>query len=210
MGSAFCAALGIAGLALAAFGSSERGTDVALQLTARLSFLLFWPAYAGGALATLFGPVFAPVQRRARELGLAFAAAHLIHIMLVGWLIHIGAAPPLGSFIFFGIAVLWLYLIALFSIAPLQRMLGSTGWKFMRFVGLNYIAYAFAVDFLRYWQMDTIKFTIGYLPFAVLSVAGPTLRLAALIWRIAKPLGTQPKWVTNGHDQLPEHNDNQR
>jgi hypothetical protein len=32
-------------MALAALGHGERGTDVALQMTARLSFLLFWLAY---------------------------------------------------------------------------------------------------------------------------------------------------------------------
>jgi hypothetical protein len=44
MGSAFCAALGLAALALAALGPGEHGTIVALQVTARFSFLLFWLA----------------------------------------------------------------------------------------------------------------------------------------------------------------------
>lgn len=38
MASAFCAAFGLAAVVLAAFGTEERGTDVALQVTAR--FLL--------------------------------------------------------------------------------------------------------------------------------------------------------------------------
>jgi hypothetical protein len=59
---------------------------VALRMTARWSFLLFWVAYAGGALATLFGPALAPLSGRGREFGLAFAAAHLVHIGLVIWL----------------------------------------------------------------------------------------------------------------------------
>ena len=45
IGSAFCAALSLAALVIAALGPGERGTDVALEATARLSFLLFWPAY---------------------------------------------------------------------------------------------------------------------------------------------------------------------
>lgn len=173
------------GLCLQDSGLEERGTDVALQVTARFSFLLFWPAYTGGALATLFGPMFEPLKRHGREFGLAFASAHLIHIALVGWLIQIGASPPLGTFVFFGVALLWVYLLALFSIVRLQRMLGAKVWWLLRLIGLNYIAYAFATDFLRASPLDSFKHLIGYFPFAVLSVLGPALCLAAFIWRVA-------------------------
>jgi len=47
---------------------------VALRATARWSFLLFWLAYAGGALATLFGPKFQALARRGRDFGLSFAS----------------------------------------------------------------------------------------------------------------------------------------
>jgi len=46
-----------------------------VRYTARWSFFFFWLSYTGGALAILFGPVFAGLARRARALGLAFAAA---------------------------------------------------------------------------------------------------------------------------------------
>jgi hypothetical protein len=100
MGSAFCAALGLAALALAALGSGVPGTIVALKVTARFSFLLFWVAYAAGAMTTLFGPAFEPLKRRGREFGLAFASAHLVHLGLVAWITYIGAAPPRGVFFF--------------------------------------------------------------------------------------------------------------
>ena len=51
--SAFCAALALAAAVLAALGAGERGTHVALQATARLSFVLFWPAYAAAARARM-------------------------------------------------------------------------------------------------------------------------------------------------------------
>jgi hypothetical protein len=185
MGCAFCAAIGVAGVVLGALGPGEWGTHVALVATARLSFLLFWLAYAGGALTTLFGPAFEGLKRRAREFGLAFASAHLVHIALVAWLVHIGAAPSLGTFVFFGIAVLWTYLLALFSIPRLQRILGSKGLWPMRVIGVNYIAYAFAVDFLRASPVVSLKYLIGYLPFSVLSIVGPMLCLAAFTRRTA-------------------------
>ena len=189
MVSALCAAVVVAGLVLATLGPGERGTHVALQLTARLSFLLFWLAYTGSALATLVGQAFKPLKHRAREFGLAFASAHLVHLALVVWLLYIGAAPPLRSFVFFGIAALWTYLLAFLSIASLQQAFGSVGWWLVRAVGLNYIAYAFAVDFLRNTQLTGIKYLMGYLPFTVLSFAGPILRLVALThrkWKIAQ------------------------
>jgi hypothetical protein len=180
---AFAAALTLTVFVLAELGAGQQGTTVALQATARLSFLLFWPAYAGGALTALFGSAFQPLKQRTREFGLAFASAHLVHIGLVGWLCHIGAAPSLRSFIFFGIAVVWTYLLALFSIGQLQTALGPNGWWVLRVVGLNYIAYAFAVDFLKHPLFGSLGHTVAYLPFAAFSVVGPMLRLAAFLQR---------------------------
>jgi hypothetical protein len=186
MGVAFVAALGLTALVLGTFGAGQRGTHVGLQATARLSFLLFWPAYAGGALHALFGATFAPLKQRGREFGLAFAAAHLVHIGLVAWLSYIGAAPPLGSFVFFGIAVAWTYALVLFSVASLRQTLGAKGWWVVRTVGLNYIALAFAVDFLRYREFASAKFWIAYLPFDILAVAGPLVCCAAFLLRAAR------------------------
>jgi hypothetical protein len=185
MGSAFCAAFGLAALTLAALGPGEHGTIVALQVTARFSFLLFWLAYAAGAMTTLFGPAFEPLKRRGREFGLAFASAHLVHLGLVAWITYIGAAPSRGTFLFFGVAALWVYLLALLSIPRLQKALGSRGWWFLRVVGLNCIAYAFATDFLGYPQFGSLKYLVTYLPFAALSVVGPLLCLAAFVQRAA-------------------------
>jgi hypothetical protein len=186
MGSAFCVALGLATLTLAALGPGEQGTIAALKVTARFSFLLFWLAYAAGAMTTLFGPAFGPLKRRGREFGLAFASAHLVHLGLVAWLTYIGAAPSRGVFLFFGVAVFWTYLLALFSIPHLQKALGSKGWWVVRVVGLNYIALAFAKDFLGISpQFGNFKYLVGYLPFAALSVVGPLLCFAAFLQRTA-------------------------
>jgi hypothetical protein len=180
----FGAALALAALTLTALGSSERGTGVALQLTARLSFLLFLPAYAGGAVTSLFGPAFQILKRYGREFGLAFASAHLVHLGLVAWLSYIGAAPPLNSFVFFGVAALLTYLLAAFSIERLRKKLGDFSWWSLSAIGLNYIAFAFAVDFLRYPLNSDIKHLAGYTPFAILSILAPLVRAAAFLQRI--------------------------
>lgn len=171
--------LGLALIVLAVFGTAERGTDVALQLTARLSFLMFLPAYCGGALANLCGSPFDRVSRHARDFGLSFAAAHLVHLGLVGWLCWIGAAPPVATFLFFGMAALWTYGLAALSIDRLHRAVGHRRWRLLNLIGLNFIALAFAVDFLKFPIATDIKYLLGYLPFDILAVAGPALRVAA-------------------------------
>ena len=57
MAAAFLIALALAVIVLVIFGVGERGTSIALRATARWSFLLFWFAYAAGAIARLFGRI---------------------------------------------------------------------------------------------------------------------------------------------------------
>jgi hypothetical protein len=188
MVAAFCAALVLTGLVLAVFGSGARGTQIALRATARLSFLLFWPAYAGSALAALLGPTFMPLKRHAREFGLAFASAHIVHLGLVGWLTYIGYAPGLRSFVFFGIAAFWTYLLLLFSVSRLQQWVGQRVWWWFRTVGLNYIILAFAKDFVAVPPRADLGYVLSYVPFVVLCAVGPVLYWAPL----AKWFGRSP------------------
>jgi hypothetical protein len=179
MAAGFTTEFVLAVMVLALFGAGERGTDIALQLTARLSFLLFLPAYCGSALAALCGPSFDRLKRHARDFGLTFAAAHLVHLGLVAWLCWIGAAPPVATFVFFGIAVFWAYGLALLSIDRLHRAVGHLAWRLLYLVGLNFIALAFAMDFLKFPFGADAKYLLGYLPFDILAIAGPALRVAA-------------------------------
>jgi len=186
MGSAFCAELTLAAIVFASRGADESGTLGALFMTARLSFLLFWLAYTGSALTALFGQVFQPLRKRVREFGLAFASAHLVHLGLVGWLCIIGKAPSVSVFVLFGAAAVWTYLLALFSIGRLRQTLGPTGWWVLQVVGTNYILYAFAIDFIKRPINGSLRHTVEYLPFVVLTVAAPTLRFAAMAVRIGQ------------------------
>ena len=176
MGSAFTANAALAAIVLAVFGAGNLGTVDALQTSARFSFLLFWLAYASGGLALLIGPATKFLRRHGRDFGLAFAAAHLVHILMVVWLCWIGATPGLGVFRFFVPPAVMVYVLALFSIPALQQKLGRTRWTVLRTVGMTYIAYAFANDFLLAAPFggDTTH-VLMYAPFAILSVAGPVL-----------------------------------
>ena len=185
MAGAFCGALALAAAMLAARGLDEHGIDGALFATGRLAFVFFWPAYAGSATASLLGAPFEPLRRHARVAGLAFASVLVVHLGLIAALCLIGAPPSLHTFVFFGIAAGFAFLLTLFSVPRLHRAMPGPLWWVLRTVGMNYIAYAFAVDFLnRPLQGGPVRVAL-YLPFAVLAVLGPSLRLAAFARRLA-------------------------
>ena len=190
MGGALLVAVLISVGTLAYLGIGEKGTYTAIRITARWSYAFFWPAYTGGPLALLFGARFQPVARRGRELGLAFAAAHLAHVGLVAWLYHIASKPPIptSAAIFFGIALAFTYLIALLSIPKLAAALPRWLWRAIVIVGMEIIALAFLRDFMRYPFGHGIARILFMLPFSVLAVAAALLRIGAYgmkLWRLS-------------------------
>src|SRR3954471_23087155 len=146
IGAALGIALAATCLVLALAGTSEKSIRLALEVTARWSFLLFWIAYAGHALAQLIG--WDRLAGRGREAGLSFAAAHLVHIGLVVWLsVMLGRIALTGGLLlFFVIGLFFTYLLAALSFGGAGAM-GPQAWRIVRFVGMNYILIAFARDF---------------------------------------------------------------
>jgi hypothetical protein len=186
MCSAFGAALVLAAVVLANMGWDEKGTITALRATARLSFLLFWLAYAGGAMARLFGPAFAIFARHGRDFGLSFAAAQLVHIGLIVWLFRVSPHPPALTswFIQFEIiGLVWIYVLAAFSMESLRTTLSPNLRQSLFAIGLEYIALVFFFNFvvlpIRTGAPHPIQI-FSYLPFAILIVVGPILRWAAM------------------------------
>ena len=177
------AALGVnlllAAIILLALGTDVHGTRIALRATARVSFLWFWAAYAGGALTTLFGGAFLPLKQRGREFGLAFAAALLVHLGLVSWFCWIGEAPAVGVFVFFGTAAVFAYLLAICSFGNLRSTLGLRRWQLLRMIGMNFILCAFLKDFAQSPLPGGIRQVVEYVPFAVMATGAALLRLAA-------------------------------
>jgi len=187
---AFGVSLGLAAIGLAFNGTNPDGFVPALQMTARWAFLLFWAAYAGGAMAALFGATFAPLARHGREFGLAYASAMTVHFGLVLWLFQISSKPPLSGFLFrlFVTGLVFTYLLTVFSFGRLAEVIGASGWRVLRFAGLNYILLAFSWDFVNVilhawvWHIG-IRGWIKYGPFAAMCIAAPLLVLAAATQR---------------------------
>ncbi len=183
MGAAFAVALVlILAVHLGVVQGHRLGT--ALRVTARWSFLWFWLASAAGALATLFGASFLPLAQRGRDFGLAYASAHTAHVGLVALLLYRTVTPfPRTTLIFFGIGVFWTYLLALLSAGRLSAMLNPAVWRVVRTLGVEYISFAFLVDFAKNPFKHGIGHFLAYLPFLALALAGPLLRLAAALKR---------------------------
>ena len=191
MALAFGAALAMTAAVFLTTGTGNHSIRLALEITARWSFLLFWLAYAGGAMAKLFSGA-AVLAGKGRELGLAFAAAHLVHVALVVRLYQISARAPLseGLFLFFAAGLFFTYLLAALSFGNLVKTIGPVAWRWIRLIGMNYILIAFGRDFLlpvihpKPAQMNAAHF-LAYLPFAVLTIAAPLLVLAVTMRRPA-------------------------
>jgi hypothetical protein len=190
MGSAAGVALVTATVVLVLNGPDNKSVRLALELTARWSFLLFFMAYAGNALAALSG--WTVLRGHSREFGLSFASAHLVHIGLVVWLgIILGRVPLTGGLLlFFLVALFFTYLLAGLSFGGVKA-LGSF-WPPLRFVGMNYILVAFARDFIlpvihpKPEQYNLAHF-VAYAPFAALSIAAPLLVVTTSLRRQAAP-----------------------
>jgi hypothetical protein len=191
---ALCGALVLAAAAVADKGTGPDGLGLGIRLTARWAFLLFWLSYCGGAMATLFGSAFVGLARQARALGLAFAAALLVHIGFVVWLgVIIGQIPLQGGVLwFFLVALFFACLLALLSFGIGIRRLGPL-WRPLLFIATTYILIAFARDFLLgALDLKTQQwlYAAEYLPFALLSLIAIPLRIAAFLrqrfgWRSA-------------------------
>lgn len=179
VGASLVAATAFAAVLLAISGTDVEGLERALRLTARFSFVLFWCAYAGGALAAIDSR-FRLMARHGRDFGLAFASAHSVHLLLVIWLYRIDPQSPLPiqMAVFFSIGMIWMYFLTLFSIRNLSWFLGPGLWRVLRLLGLEYIMLAFQMDFVPYSvHAHDVKTVINYVPFAVLGIAGTFLRL---------------------------------
>ena len=143
------------------------------------------------------GRVLTDWRAAGAELGLAYASAQLVHVGLVLWIIHIATGPS-GAMVFFWIGIFCTYLLALFSWPRLRDILGPRLWRIFRTIALEYIAIAFAADFIvgPLHAEGLGKFRPLYLPFALMLVVGAGLRVARFSYeKLQRPRETLPLTV---------------
>ena len=184
IGLSFATAIAVAVAILIKDGTDPDGTIAALRATARFSFLLFFGAYAGGLFRKVPVALLQRLARRRREFGLSFAAAHSIHLALILWLFHVSRDPPvpLKTVIVDGIGFGWMYLLVIFSFDFARRRLSPPVWRGIFNIGLEYIAFVFATDFILLHLRDGQDFTLFYWPFILMLVGTALLRWTTGAW----------------------------
>ena len=180
----FATALIVAVAILVKDGAAPDGTKAALRASARFSFLLFWGAYAGGLLRKVPLEPAQWLSKRRREFGLSFAAAHSVHLGLILWLFYVSDTAPVPpkTIIVDGIGFGWMYLMAVLSFNFARRWLNPFAWRVVLNVGLEYIAYVFATDFILLHLRDGQDFTLIYWPFILMLVGTALLRWTSGAW----------------------------
>lgn len=186
--TAFAGGIALSAAALFLRGTGRSGTVTGLLLTARWAYGFFWAAYIGGPLTTVFGRKFQPLARRGRELGLAFAAAMLMHVTLVAWLYHISIHPPLplGSALFFAVGLGFVYVLAVCSMPALAMRIPPSARRVIFTTGTEYIAVAFLSDFLKNPFGHGFEHLVAYGPFVTLALLATLLRLISYAARFAR------------------------
>jgi hypothetical protein len=173
---AFFSALTLAALTFALCGAGAEGTDQALRVTARFSFLLFWLTYAGGLIRRFPVPFLARLGGLRREFGLGFASAHSVHVLLILWRYRIGFPASTNVLVVDGIGIIWMYVLVVFSLDHLRRMLAPLVLRIVFNGGLEYIAYVFLADFLIAALARGRATSLAYLPFTVLLLGAAAAR----------------------------------
>ncbi len=179
--------LTLAALLLAFGGTDVAGTELALRMTARFSFVWFLMVFTASPLRALWkgGPGDWLLARR-RALGVVFGISMSIHVgfILRLYALHAPERPPMVTDTDFTIGVPGLVLVALMTLTSamaLRRRLGETAWKRLHTTGLYVV---WAIFFLclvdSVGRKETPRPWIEYHSFIGVLLAAMALRLAAL------------------------------
>ena len=172
--AAFTVALTLAAATLMmAHGALDHRLSQALAVTGRWSFALFWLAYTGPLLSR-------SLARAGKQFGLAYAAAHLVHLGLVIELFQVAPNPPEPWYLilFFSGGVIFTYLLAALSWAPVAYIFGRVV-RPVRTIGMHYILLAFAYDFLVtpvFYRPYDAHHIVEYAPFGLAVIIAPLMR----------------------------------
>ncbi|HEY7724059.1 MAG TPA: hypothetical protein VH880_01905 [Anaeromyxobacteraceae bacterium] len=139
---------------LALHGGSEAGIRMVIRATARTSFGLFLLSFAASALARIGRRrLLAWPFRNQRQLLLAFAVSHAIHLAAIGAFARLHpesfrAAVP-GSAAGGAIAYAFIAAMAATSFDRSAAWLGPRAWRALHLTGAFYVWVSFLVAFAR-------------------------------------------------------------
>ena len=175
--SAFVASA-LAAAGIAAGTDPEDGWQHAARYTARCSFLLFVPVFIASSWNRLWpSGLSRAVVRRRRALGLAFAAAHTVHLYaLVTYSRMAGNTPDAVTGIVGGGAYVAMFAMVATSNDAAVRWLGAS-WRRLHKVGIYWLWFVFTFTYAGRVAGGKVDFV----PLLAAALAAQGLRIAA--WR---------------------------
>ncbi len=175
----------LAGLSLALAGTDQEGIAVGLRVTALLAFPFLAGAYVAPALVALWpGEHSEWLLLRRRALGLAFAAAFAVHLVLIAYLLSLPPDPP-PKVLGLTPGILTYVIVAamvLASFGPIAKAIGPARTRLLLRVGQHWV---FAIFTLALFKGVFIRHYYAWwlLPLMI-ALAAYAIRFEA--WRRAR------------------------
>ncbi len=159
-------------------GTDLHGVSLLTRVTVRAAFALFVLAYLASPARRLW-PSDATrwMLRNRRYLGIGFGIAMALHldaILLLGLLLGDAFQAPLTTWLFGGLAYLFIAAMTLTSFDRTAAWLGPDRWKTLHTVGLHYVSIVFVVQWL-----GLTTTSLAYLPLLLAMLGAMAIRLAA-------------------------------
>jgi hypothetical protein len=177
VGWAALAVSAIVAVIFAVEGTGAEGLGMAIRATARTSVVLFTLAFAAAGLRRRWpNATTAWLLRNRRQLGVSYAASHLIHLLLIltlaGWTVHgFVTVRPMITIVGGGIAYVFIALMTATSFDTTAAWLGPRRWRRLHVTGAYYNWFIFAQSFF----VSAFK-SAFYWPFAALVAASMAVR----------------------------------
>jgi DMSO/TMAO reductase YedYZ heme-binding membrane subunit len=171
---------------LALYGAGEEGLRVVVRATARTSIVLFCAAFAATGLRRRWrAPLSAWLVRCRRQVGLAFAYSHFLHLgAILGLVFTVPSfAPGVSPVTVIGGGTGYLLIAAMAATSndAAVKRLGMRRWRALHLTGLWVVFAIFANSYLGRAFSNP-----NYIPPAALLVAALVLRLLPTRARVAR------------------------
>jgi len=183
----------IALLVLRLWGTGSDGVELALRVTARVSFFYFLLAFVASPLARLApGAVSTWLVQHRRELGVTFGISMSMHVALIlrMFVIYAPERPPMVTWADFAIGIPGLVLVAMMTVTSfdrLKRAMTPTQWSRLHTTGVFVVWSIFFLCLVdSVGRKQTAHPTLEYHVFIAILVLAMSLRIAARV-RHAKP-----------------------
>ncbi|MCA3131651.1 MAG: ferric reductase-like transmembrane domain-containing protein [Rhodocyclaceae bacterium] len=176
----------LAATILAIAGDGREGTQLALRMTARLSFVWFFLTFIASPLNRLYPSAgSAWLLRNRRALGVTFGLGMLVHVycILRLFVLYSPQRPPMVTDADFLIGVPGLLLVAALtvtSLGALRRRMQPAHWRRLHTTGAWFVWAVFILCLVdSAGRKQTDHPVLAYYLFIVLLLAGAGLRVAA-------------------------------